>query len=169
MAVRQIDGGQSFLAPPQKKMKEEESALGDFQKILQKAHSNLQGALPANGSPSVSEPEEISSHFLAAIQPMNSAEELPEIMSPLSARTQCTKAAEETLDLLENYCKAMADPGLSLKEINPLLKSLQDKIDGLNRHSEKLPQVDPLRDILSEVGILSRVEIEKFHRGDYTI
>jgi hypothetical protein len=169
MAIRQIDGGQSFLTPPQRKMKEEESAQEDFQKILQKAHSNLQGAFPANGAASVSEPEDISSHFLAAVQPSNSAEKLPEIASLLSMRTQSTKAAEETLDLLENYCKAIADPGLSLKEINPLLKSLQDKIDGLTQQYEKLPLADPLRDILSEVGILSSVEIERFHRGDYTI
>ncbi len=166
MGIKQIDGGQSFL-PPQKKIKAEESGQGDFQKLLQKAHSNLQESSWANIPSTVSRPEEVSSHFLAAIAPLNPASEVSEKFNSLSARTQSAKAAEEILDLLERYSQAMETPGVSLKEIDPLLKSLAEKIDGLTQWSEKLPATDPLQKILSEASILSRVEIEKFNRGDY--
>lgn len=165
MGIRPIDGGQSVLAP-QKKIKEE-TGQGDFQKILQNAHSNLQGSPPANVPPTVTGPEEVSSHFLTAISPLNPATEGPEKFNLLSARTQGAKAAEETLDQLERYCQAMETPGRSLKEMDPLLKSLAEKIDALTQWSEKLPAADPLQKILSEASILSRVEIEKFNRGDY--
>jgi hypothetical protein len=166
MAIREIEGGQSVLTT-QKKIKGEEPAQQDFQKFLQKAHSNLQGSFPGNGLSTVSEPEEGSSLFLTAILPLGPTNEGSEKFNLLSARTQGAKAAEEILDQLEHYCQAMETPGRSLKEIDPLLKSMAAKIDALTQWSEKLPSTDPLQKILSEASILSRVEIEKFNRGDY--
>lgn len=166
MGIREIEGGQSVLAA-QKKIKGEEPGQQDFQKFLQKAQSNLQGSSPENGPSTVSETEEVSSHFLAAISPLNPLKDGAEKSNLLSARTQGSKAAEEILDQLEHYCQAMETPGRSLKEIDPLLKSMAEKIDLLTQWSEKLPPADPLHEILSEASILSRVEIEKFNRGDY--
>lgn len=165
MGIRQIDGSQSVL-PPQKKIKEE-TGQEDFQKILQKAHSNLQESPPASVPSTVSRPEEVSSHLLTAISSLNPATEGAEKFNLLSARMEGAKAAEEILDQLERYCQAMETPGLSLKEIDPLLKGMAEKIDLLAQWSEKLTPTDPLQKILSEASILSRVEIEKFNRGDY--
>jgi len=76
-------------------------------------------------------------------------------------------ATEKTLDLLEQYQKAMADPKVSLKEINPLAQALSQEIKGLNQWAQKLSSSDPLQKIIAEVGIVSSVEVEKFNRGDY--
>jgi hypothetical protein len=80
---------------------------------------------------------------------------------------QGTRAAEKALDLLEQYQRAMENPRTTLREIHPLVQSLAEEMKNLDQWVEKMPPSDPLRGILTEAGILSSVEIEKFNRGDY--
>jgi hypothetical protein len=82
-------------------------------------------------------------------------------------RSKGVETTEKTLDLLERYQKAIADPQMPLKRINEFIDSLSLEVKSLNSLSEKLPPVDPLQKIMTEVGILSAVEIEKFNRGEY--
>jgi len=82
-------------------------------------------------------------------------------------RLQGIRSTEKTLELLEQYQKAMADPGQSLKTIHPLIQSLSQELQGLHGLSEKLSPSDPLQSILTNTGIVSAVEIEKFYRGEY--
>lgn len=82
-------------------------------------------------------------------------------------RSQSLRAVEATLTTLEKYHEGLSNPGTSLRKIEPLIQALAEEVDGLKHLSEKLPLADPLRKILSEAGILSAVEIEKFHRGEY--
>jgi hypothetical protein len=88
-------------------------------------------------------------------------------MDPAQIRLQGIQSTEKTLDILEQYQKAMANPNLSLKNIYPLIQSLSQELQGLNVLSAKLPPSDPLQSILTHTGIVSAVEIEKFHRGEY--
>lgn len=84
-----------------------------------------------------------------------------------SIRSQSLKAVEDALATLERYHEGLSNPETSLRKIEPLIQALAKEVDRLNRLSEKLPLADPLQKILSEAGILSAVEIEKFHRGEY--
>jgi hypothetical protein len=68
---------------------------------------------------------------------------------------------------LEEYKNAMGDPEMPLKKIDPLIQSLSQGMQDLNTLSAKLSPSDPLQKILTEVGIVSAVEIEKFRRGEY--
>jgi hypothetical protein len=40
-------------------------------------------------------------------------------------------------------------------------------LENLNRLSEQLSPSDPLKKIMTEAGIVSAMEIEKFRRGEY--
>ena len=86
---------------------------------------------------------------------------------PGQVRSRGIQSAEKTLDLLDQYQKAMANPDQSLKNIHPLIQSLSQELQGLNILSEKLSPSDPLQSILTNTGIVSAVEIEKFYRGEY--
>jgi hypothetical protein len=86
---------------------------------------------------------------------------------PEQVRAQGMKAAEGTLKLLEEYQKTLADPRTSLKKIGPLVQSLSQKAQDLTRISEGLPTSDPLRKIVTDVGVLCAVEVERYNRGEY--
>ena len=86
--------------------------------------------------------------------------------SPL--RTQGVEATEKTLNLLEEYQRAIENPRVTLREIHPLVQSLAEETRGLNQWAEKFaPASDPLQNIMAEVGVLSSVEVGRFNRGDY--
>jgi hypothetical protein len=82
-------------------------------------------------------------------------------------RSQGIRASENTLKILEEYRRAMAHVQLPLKKIDPMIQSLSQEVDHLNILSGKLSPSDPLKEILTELGIVSAVEIEKYRRGEY--
>jgi hypothetical protein len=159
MDVKEIQGG-ALSAVAGNKGKRDEGSGFSFQKILQEAQSNLQETKadaprgPAGGAEIPPE----------GVLPVNL---LKEIEDPFPFRLQGTRAAEKALDLLEQYQKAMENPRNTLREIHPLVQSLAEEVKGLVPWVEKMSPSDPLRGILTEAGILSSVEIEKFNRGDY--
>jgi len=159
MDVKEIQGG-ALAAVAGKKGKKEEASGFDFQKILQEAQSNLKEANGAAPGGAAGGPEILPEGVLAVNWP-----EVIKDSSPL--RLQGTRAAEKALDLLEQYQRAMENPRTTLREIHPLVQSLAEEMKSLDQWVEKMPPSDPLRGILTEAGILSSVEIEKFNRGDY--
>ena len=71
------------------------------------------------------------------------------------------------LDLLETYQQQLADPGLSLKEMMPVVNSLERQIHDLRRSEDTSPLPADLARIASEIAVTAQVEVSKFHRGDY--
>lgn len=160
MDVKKIGGEIPPLAIG-KKGTMEGSEGADFQKALQEAHSHLQGSL----APSVSTEDAGRAEWL---EPVN----FP-LLNPMveegapTPRSQGVQATEKTLDLLERYQEALSDPQVSLKKVYPLVQSLRQEVQEMNRWTDHLPPSDPLRKIMREIGVLSSVEVEKFNRGDY--
>jgi hypothetical protein len=101
------------------------------------------------------------------ISPAVPLDGLSGLNEPGQVRSRGIQSAEKTLDLLDQYQKAMANPDQSLKNIHPLIQSLSQELQGLNILSEKLSPSDPLQSILTNTGIVSAVEVEKFYRGEY--
>jgi hypothetical protein len=77
------------------------------------------------------------------------------------------KKVESFLDLLETYTRALSDPEKNLKDINPLVMSLESEKEKLTALGESLSEGDGLKDIVNQAVIHSTVEILKFNRGDY--
>jgi len=154
-----INDGTSAIPELNQKRKNESSQL-DFQKVLNDAKSSLRVA--GQSAPSSSKGvEEIRADPAYAIPALSGPDEINQI------RSQGVERSENTLTILEQYQKAMSDPQKTLKNVNGLVQSLSQEVDGLNRLSEKLPSSDPLQKIMNEISIVSAVEIEKFNRGEY--
>ena len=158
MDVKEILGGALSEAAGKKEKKELNRF--DFQKILQEAQSNLKETNAAAPGGAAGGPEILPEGVLA-VNWLNGIED----SSPL--RLQGTRVAERALDLLEQYQSAMENPRTTLREIHPLVQSLAEEMRSLDQWVEKMSPSDPLREILTEAGILSSIEIEKFNRGDY--
>ena len=54
-----------------------------------------------------------------------------------------------------------------MKNLYPMIQSLSSEVRGVSQDAEKLSANDPLKGILSEMGILAAVEVERFNRGEY--
>ena len=154
----------NLSAPDLKKLKNNEGTRGlDFLNSLKKANADL-GNLHRTTSFNPFPAENV-------FPPNSSLSVQPLIFpSPGENRTihpQTLHTTKRTLDILEEYQKALSDPGISLKKIDPMIQLLSKEMEGLTAMSAKLPPTDPLQNIINEVGVLSAVEIQKFKRGDY--
>jgi hypothetical protein len=159
---RIISGG--IPVPGAKQQGTSETSQLEFQKLLQEAKiKNKVESLSAT-SPLSKEVSEIPSDPALAVRALNILAGQPEVPQ---VRSQGIEAAEKALTLLERYQEAIADPQMTLKKVDPLVQSLSQNVNDLISLSDKLPASDPLRKIISEIGIVSMVEVQKFNAGEY--
>lgn len=126
----------------------------DFQKLLGQAGDRLKAECPGTAP--------------AAPPGASGATPLLSEKTELGVRrAQAVVALEAVISLLESYQGKLADPGNSLRRIEPSVLALANGAEKLDLLKEKLPQNDPLREIIKTAGIVSGVEIARFNRGDY--
>ncbi|MDR2301158.1 MAG: hypothetical protein LBF38_03855 [Deltaproteobacteria bacterium] len=71
------------------------------------------------------------------------------------------------LDVLEKYLTALGDPQVTLKEIAPLVDSLDEGASRLDKLAGELSIDDPIKPLTNDTAVLAAVEALKFKRGDY--
>jgi hypothetical protein len=74
---------------------------------------------------------------------------------------------ESFLTLMDAYRSKLADSRVSLKGLDPLVRSLEQGRDALVPLANSLPESDGLKDILNRTLVTTEVEIMRFRRGDY--
>lgn len=75
---------------------------------------------------------------------------------------------ESLLEMLESYTRNMEDPKKSLKDIEPLIDSIQKQASKLVAEADqKMPADNALKKIVNEFAVTANVEYMKFYRGDY--
>ena len=163
MDIKKIING-SISIPGIKQKGTPETSQLDFQKLLQEAKSSNKTASPSIAAPLSKGVAEIPPDPALAVKALNL---VAEPMGFPQIRAQGIKASENALSLLEKYQKAMADPQMTLKKVDHWVQSLSKEVNDLISFSDKLPAADPLKEIISEIGIVSKVEIQKFNRGEY--
>jgi hypothetical protein len=163
MDIKRIIAG-SIPIPGTKQQGTSETSQLDFQKLLQKAKINNEVASVPTASPLSKEIGEIPPDPALAVRALNILAEQSEVPQ---VRSQGIKAAENALSLLERYQEAIADPQMTLRKVDPLVQSLSQNVNELVSLSDKLPASDPLKKIISEIGIVSMVEVQKFNAGEY--
>jgi len=163
MDIKKIING-SISIPGTKQKGTPETSQLDFQKLLQEAKSSNKAPSLSTAMPLSKGMGEIPPDPALAVKALNL---LGEPMVIPQIRSQGIKAAENTLSLLEKYQKAMADPQMTLKKVDHWVQSLAQEVNDLISFSDKLPTADPLKEIINEIGIVSKVEIQKFNRGEY--
>lgn len=71
------------------------------------------------------------------------------------------------LNLLDNYRKQLSDPHVTLRTLEPLMKTIVREKDQLSGLMESMPKEDGLKHILNQTLITASLEFIKFNRGDY--
>jgi hypothetical protein len=74
---------------------------------------------------------------------------------------------ERYLDLLDDYRRQLADPRVSLKGLDAMVREMETGKDALAPALGSLPEADGIKDILNRTLVTASLEIIKFRRGDY--
>ena len=74
---------------------------------------------------------------------------------------------EDMINLLDQYRDKLADPRITLKQIDPVIMEMSREMENLAPVLDSLPAEDGLRNILNQTMVTISLEISKFYRGDY--
>jgi hypothetical protein len=74
---------------------------------------------------------------------------------------------ERYLELLDDYRRQLADPRVSLKGLDAMVREMESGKDALAPALSSLPGGDGIKDILNRTLVTASLEIIKFRRGDY--
>jgi len=74
---------------------------------------------------------------------------------------------ENILDVLDTYRSKLADPNATLKDIHPLVKSLEAANEQLKPLLKSIAEGDQLKQILNQTLVTTSLEVFKFYQGDY--
>jgi hypothetical protein len=87
---------------------------------------------------------------------------------PQGGTTEILKRSERVLDLLDKYASGLNDINKTLKDIEPLVVSIKEEADSIERESRDGLQHDKeLEKFVKELSVTANVALFKFHRGDY--
>ncbi len=130
---------------------------------------------PPAAQPSSRRPEEDFALYLgAAVQSFAPGDDTTGAV-PVSGPTAVTPpdpdspfaALEAGLRRLEAFARGLANPGMTLRDLEPLARELLRDSHRLNTWARSVPPTSPLRAFTEEAAALAYVESLKFQRGDY--
>jgi hypothetical protein len=92
---------------------------------------------------------------------------LQPVSSSLSDHQVAANSIEDMINLLDRYREKLADPRITMKQIDPVIREMTHEIENLAPVLDSLPADEGLRNILNQTLVTASLEISKFYRGDY--
>jgi len=92
---------------------------------------------------------------------------LQPVSSSLSDHQFAASSIEDMINLLDRYREKLADPRITMKQMDPVIKEMTCEIENLAPVLDSLPADEGLKNILNQTLVTVSLEISKFHRGDY--
>ncbi|PIE70354.1 MAG: hypothetical protein CSA22_08380 [Deltaproteobacteria bacterium] len=88
---------------------------------------------------------------------------IPPMDMPASAGPKILAQTDALLAAMDSYASQMADPSVSLRDLEAVVTDLKSMADTLSTHG-----CDPgLKEIADQCAVLAQTEAIKFQRGDY--
>ena len=110
--------------------------------------------------------------LIAASNKKNKSTDFREVFDQkLSADTvpELLNHGDRILDLLDVYRSDLANPEKTLKEIGPLVESIEREVEVIQAKAAMGGQKDrELTELVTNLSVTANVAMFKFHRGDYT-
>ena len=82
-------------------------------------------------------------------------------------RIESLALTEKTINTLESFGTALADPNLAAEDIEPFVVEIEEEVQALLGLKEEMPQKDPLAKLVDRVATIAYLESAKYRRGDY--
>jgi hypothetical protein len=74
---------------------------------------------------------------------------------------------DNLLNLLDNYRNQLADPQVTLRSMEPVMKMIDKEKEQLSSALDSLTEDDGLKDIVNRTLVTASLEVMKYNRGDY--
>jgi hypothetical protein len=105
---------------------------------------------------------------VASPTPVEATQEAGQIGStPAGVRVEGLTLTEASLNTLEAFSAALANPAIKGEELQPFIGNLQEETAALLTVRNQLHDQDPLATLLDRVAALAYLETAKYQRGDY--
>ena len=89
-------------------------------------------------------------------------------LSSVDSKSDVIVQSEKILNLLDHYAGELADPSRTLKDIRPLVDSIEKEVTLMESEAVNKVQDDKALDsLVKELAVTAKVAMYKFHRGDY--
>ena len=74
---------------------------------------------------------------------------------------------ENLIGLLDQYRHKLADPGITLKNIDPIIRKIDQETQNLVPIIDSMPEDKDLKYLINQTLVTASLEVSKFYRGDY--
>ncbi len=89
-------------------------------------------------------------------------------LSPVDSKSDVIVKSEKILNLLDHYAGELADPSRTLKDIRPLVDSIEKEVTLMESEAVNKVQNDKALDrLVKDLAVTAKVAMYKFYRGDY--
>ena len=89
-------------------------------------------------------------------------------LSPVDSKSDVIVQSEKILNLLDHYAGELADPARTLKDIRPIVDSIEKEVTLMESEAVGTVQNDNVLDrLVKDLAVTAKVAMYKFHRGDY--
>ena len=136
---------------PETKNKAKQNAGKEFDTILKETVQNTQKT----------ETAPLKTTFM---HPLSSVQSIPSFGQEQEVTVE---RIEKVLDLLDQYRRMLADPNVSLKDLEPVIKEMAQEKERMATAMDSLQDGKGLNNILNQALVTASLEITKFYRGDY--
>ena len=87
---------------------------------------------------------------------------------PVDSKSDVIVQSEKILNLLDRYAGELADPARTLKDIRPLVDSIEKEVTLMESEAVNKVKNDKTLDrLVKDLAVTAKVAMYKFHRGDY--
>ena len=87
---------------------------------------------------------------------------------PVDNKSDVIVQSEKILNLLDHYAGELADPARTLKDIRPLVDSIEKEVTLMESEAVGNIQNDKTLDrLVKDLAVTAKVAMYKFNRGDY--
>lgn len=87
---------------------------------------------------------------------------------PIDSKNDVIVQSEKILNLLDHYAGELADSSRTLKDIQPLVDSIEKEVTLMESEAVNKVQNDKTLDrLVKDLAVTAKVAMYKFHRGDY--
>ena len=87
---------------------------------------------------------------------------------PVDSKSDVIVQSEKILNLLDHYAGELADPARTLKDIRPLVDSIEKEVTLMESEAVNKVQNDKALDrLVKDLAVTAKVAMYKFNRGDY--
>ena len=90
------------------------------------------------------------------------------LQTTVEGKTEVLERGDKILGLLEDYTRELNDPAKTLKDIGPLVESIEKEVSLIEAEAaDKLSNDRALEQFIRDLAVTANVAVLKFQRGDY--